>query len=99
MARKQAEILDVKRFMRAHWQREPLLVRGAFPAFEDPLSPRELEVVKLIAEGLTSEEIAEQLQLPRGRLEELRSRGRVPVHAVQRLASADAKLSVRPYPT
>ena len=27
----------------------------------DPLSPRELEVVKLIAEGLTSEEIAEQL--------------------------------------
>jgi DNA-binding NarL/FixJ family response regulator len=28
---------------------------------EDPPSPRELEVVKLIAEGLTSEEIAEQL--------------------------------------
>jgi DNA-binding NarL/FixJ family response regulator len=28
---------------------------------EDPLSPRELEVVKLIAEGYTSEEIAEQL--------------------------------------
>ncbi len=30
---------------------------------EDPLSPRELEVVKLIAEGLTSEEIAEQLYI------------------------------------
>ena len=28
---------------------------------EDPLTPRELEVVKLIAEGLTSEEIAAQL--------------------------------------
>jgi DNA-binding CsgD family transcriptional regulator len=28
---------------------------------EDPLSPRELEVVKLIAEGMTSEEIAGQL--------------------------------------
>ena len=28
---------------------------------EDPLTPRELEIVKLIAEGLTSEEIAEQL--------------------------------------
>jgi DNA-binding NarL/FixJ family response regulator len=28
---------------------------------EDPLSPRELEVVKLIAEGMTSEEIAKQL--------------------------------------
>jgi DNA-binding NarL/FixJ family response regulator len=28
---------------------------------EDPLTPRELEVVKLIAEGLTSDEIAPQL--------------------------------------
>jgi DNA-binding NarL/FixJ family response regulator len=28
---------------------------------EDPLTPRELEIVKLIAEGMTSEEIAEQL--------------------------------------
>ena len=28
---------------------------------EDPLTPRELEVIKLIAEGLTSEEIAEAL--------------------------------------
>ena len=30
---------------------------------EDPLTPRELEVVKLIAEGLTSEESAEQLSI------------------------------------
>ena len=28
--------------MRRHWQREPLLVRGAFPRFRDPLSPREV---------------------------------------------------------
>jgi 50S ribosomal protein L16 3-hydroxylase len=42
MARKQLPKLDVKRFMRAHWQREPLLVRGAFPGFEDPLAPREV---------------------------------------------------------
>jgi 50S ribosomal protein L16 3-hydroxylase len=42
MARKQAPNLDVKRFMRRHWQREPLLVRGAFPGFVDPLSPREV---------------------------------------------------------
>ena len=28
--------------MRRHWQREPLLLRGAFPAFADPLSPREV---------------------------------------------------------
>ena len=32
---------------------------------EDPLTPRELEVVKLIAEGLTSEEIGEQLFISR----------------------------------
>ena len=28
--------------MRDHWQRKPLLVRGAFPRFADPLSPREV---------------------------------------------------------
>lgn len=34
--------LDIDRFMRTHWQRAPLLVRGAFPGFEDPLSPAEV---------------------------------------------------------
>jgi 50S ribosomal protein L16 3-hydroxylase len=28
--------------MRRYWQREPLLLRGAFPAFRDPLSAREV---------------------------------------------------------
>src|SRR5215468_8721091 len=28
--------------MRRYWQREPLLVRGAFERFDDPLSPREV---------------------------------------------------------
>src|SRR6478672_12660888 len=28
--------------MRRHWQRRPLLVRGAFAGFRDPLSPREV---------------------------------------------------------
>jgi len=28
--------------MRRHWQREPLLVRGAFPGFEDPLDPAQV---------------------------------------------------------
>ncbi len=28
--------------MRWHWQREPLLVRSAFPGFADPLSPRDV---------------------------------------------------------
>jgi 50S ribosomal protein L16 3-hydroxylase len=34
--------LDIEAFMRRHWQREPLLVRGAFPGFADPLSAREV---------------------------------------------------------
>ena len=34
--------LDVGRFMRRNWQRAPLLVRGAFPAFADPLSPAQV---------------------------------------------------------
>ena len=34
--------LDAAGFMRRHWQREPLLVRGAFPGFADPLAPREV---------------------------------------------------------
>jgi 50S ribosomal protein L16 3-hydroxylase len=42
IARKRPGSLDVARFMRRHWQREPLLVRGAFPGFADPLSPREV---------------------------------------------------------
>src|SRR5512140_2388316 len=34
--------LSVAGFMKRYWQREPLLVRGAFPAFRDPLAPREV---------------------------------------------------------
>lgn len=30
--------LETRAFLRRHWQREPLLIRRAFPAFEDPLS-------------------------------------------------------------
>lgn len=37
-SRKPLPNLDVRRFMRRHWQREPALVRGAFPGFVDPLS-------------------------------------------------------------
>jgi DNA-binding NarL/FixJ family response regulator len=38
-------------------------VRRGGDAPSDPLTPRELEVIKLIAEGLTSEEIAESLAI------------------------------------
>lgn len=30
------------RFLREYWQKKPLLVRGAFPGFRDPISPDEL---------------------------------------------------------
>ena len=39
--------------------------RSGEAAPEDPLTPRELEVVKLIAEGYTSDEIAEALVISR----------------------------------
>jgi len=42
MTRKHPAGLDIAAFMRRHWQREPLLVRGAFPGFADPLAPREV---------------------------------------------------------
>ncbi len=42
MPRKPPGSLDVDRFTRRYWQREPLLVRAAFPAFVDPLSPAEV---------------------------------------------------------
>lgn len=61
------------------------LARGAAPGSEDPLTPREIEVVKLVAEGYTSEEIAETLVISRKTvdrhranvLEKLRMRDRV----------------------
>jgi 50S ribosomal protein L16 3-hydroxylase len=42
IARKRNGSLDAARFLRRHWQREPLVVRAAFPGFADPLSPREV---------------------------------------------------------
>lgn len=34
--------MPVARFLRDHWQKRPLLVRGAFPKWKDPLTPEEL---------------------------------------------------------
>jgi 50S ribosomal protein L16 3-hydroxylase len=31
-----------RRFLETHWQKKPLLVRGALPKFRDPLTPDEL---------------------------------------------------------
>ena len=48
-------------------------VRRGEDAREDPLTPRELEVVKLIAEGYTNEQIAEQLMISRKTVERHRA--------------------------
>ena len=42
MTRKHPAGLDVAAFMRRHWQRRPLLIRGALPQFQDPLRPAEV---------------------------------------------------------
>lgn len=33
---------DVEHFLEHHWQRKPLLIRGALPSWENPLEPNEL---------------------------------------------------------
>ena len=42
MTRNQPAALEIDRFMSRYWQRRPLLVRAAFPGFQDPLSPPEV---------------------------------------------------------
>ncbi|MGN6170369.1 MAG: response regulator [Solirubrobacteraceae bacterium] len=71
---------DLVAACRASMRGEPFLYQGAVTALvrdyleraragetapEDPLTPRELEVVKLIAEGYTSDEIADTLVISR----------------------------------
>lgn len=34
--------MSTKEFLRSHWQKRPLLVRSAFPGFQDPVDPDEL---------------------------------------------------------
>ncbi|MGV3591659.1 MAG: JmjC domain-containing protein [Gammaproteobacteria bacterium] len=34
--------LDAARFLTQYWQRKPLLIKGAFPGFSDPITPEEL---------------------------------------------------------
>ena len=52
--------VPVERFLAKYWQKEPLLVRGAFPNLHDPLSPDELA-------GLACEpEVDSRLVMERG---------------------------------
>lgn len=50
--------LDIREFLAEHWQKKPLLIRNAFPAFENPLSPEELA-------GLACEEDVESRLIER----------------------------------
>ncbi|HQQ79726.1 MAG TPA: cupin domain-containing protein, partial [Thermoanaerobaculia bacterium] len=34
--------MGARSFLARHWQKRPLLVRGAFPGFRDPLGPGEV---------------------------------------------------------
>ena len=80
---------DLVEACRASMRGEPFLYPGAVTALirdylerarrgeaipEDPLTPRELQIVKLIAEGLTSDEIAETLVISRKTVDHHRSR-------------------------
>lgn len=42
MTRNHLAGVDVERFMRRHWQRRPLLLRGAVERFQDPLDPAQV---------------------------------------------------------
>jgi 50S ribosomal protein L16 3-hydroxylase len=53
--------IGVRRFLREHWQRRPLLVRQALPGFAPPLSPDELAGLAL------EDEVESRIVLERGR--------------------------------
>src|SRR5512135_2275349 len=51
--------MTTKRFLAEHWQKKPLLVRGAFPGFRDPLTPDELAGLSC-EEGVESRIVREE---------------------------------------
>ena len=51
--------MSAARFLREHWQKKPLLVRGAFPALRDPLTPEELAGLSC-EEGIESRIVRER---------------------------------------
>src|SRR6185369_4677580 len=68
--------------MRRHWQRRPLLVRGAFAGFRDPLSPREVlalagsrDAVSRLVRQRGSQWHVEHGPIPSSRFRQLPGRG------------------------
>jgi DNA-binding NarL/FixJ family response regulator len=91
---KSAADRDLVEACRAAMRGEPFLYPAAVTALirdylartddpSDPLTPRELEIVKLVAEGRTSEEIAEALVISRKTVEHHRS------HILEKLGMRD----------
>ena len=93
---------DLVAACRASMRGEPFLYQGAITALvrdyleraragetapEDPLTPRELEVVKLIAEGYTSDQIADTLVISRKTVDHHRCHilGKLGMHSVAEL--------------
>ena len=89
---------DLVEACRAAMRGEPFLYAGAERALvrdyvqraragetppEDPLTPRELEIVKLVAEGYSSDQIAEELVISRKTVEHHRS------HVLEKLGMRD----------
>ncbi|HET7728545.1 MAG TPA: cupin domain-containing protein [Usitatibacter sp.] len=73
--------LDLDGFMRRHWQREPLLIRGAIEGFEDPLAPEEVlqlagsdEAVSRLVERRRGRWHLEHGPIPRARFRRLAPR-------------------------
>jgi 50S ribosomal protein L16 3-hydroxylase len=60
MTRNPLGAMAIGRFMRRHWQRRPLLVRGAFPDFQDPLSPA--QVLALAARDAASSRLVRRIR-------------------------------------
>jgi 50S ribosomal protein L16 3-hydroxylase len=58
--------LSVETFMRRYWQKKPLLVRRAFPDFQDPITPDELAGLSC-EDGVESRIVEERGRAPRGR--------------------------------
>lgn len=55
--------LSVGDFLAGYWQKRPLLIRGAFPGFESPISPEELTGLAL-RDGVASRLILERGEHP-----------------------------------
>ena len=82
--------LSAQAFMTKYWQKKPLLVRGAFPKFQDPLTPDELAGLAM-EEGVRARLVSQIAGKKPWRVET----GPFAGERLQRLASRDWSLLVQ----